>query len=213
MFPLKVSAEKSGKKKVYWSDIQISSSSASSSASSSSATSSSAKASEEKVAPPSEEESHRAAERALQAAASSAVQQFTVGSVNPVEELTSVMAVISLMGGGDNISPGELALGYPIEPGTGSGVGSGLGTGVESSSGFVEKQDRTGGDGWVKVDINGASSLLVQAAKRELVSQAFSVMLEVIHKLVTAGGSAAYHRKALGCLEVSDSFLFHSYVR
>ena len=42
-----------------------------------------------------------------------------------------------------------------------------------------------------------------QRARKELVSMTMSVMTGIIENLVTAGGSAAYHRKALSCLEVS----------
>ena len=43
----------------------------------------------------------------------------------------------------------------------------------------------------------------IQRARKELVSMTMSVMTGIIENLVTAGGSAAYHRKALSCLEVS----------
>jgi hypothetical protein len=86
---------------------------------------------------------------ALLAAATSAVQQFTTGSVNPIEEFASVMtAASSLRAGGEN----------------------------------------TGDDDQMNQRL--------EAARRQIVEEAMGAMTGVIEKMVTAGGSAAYHRKA-----------------
>ena len=97
---------------------------------------------------------------ALLAAATSAVQQFTTGSVNPIEEFASVMTAASAL--------------------------------------------RTGGD---NTGDNALINQNLEAARRQIVEEAMSAMTGVIEKMVTAGGSAAYHRKALLCLQVRHTQL------
>ena len=97
---------------------------------------------------------------ALLAAATSAVQQFTTGSVNPIEEFASVMTAASAL--------------------------------------------RTGGD---NTGDNALINQNLEAARRQIVEEAMSAMTGVIEKMVTAGGSAAYHRKALLCLQVRHTLL------
>lgn len=100
---------------------------------------------------------------ALLAAATSAVQQFTAGSVNPIEEFASVMAAASALRAA-NTSSGTLAL--------------------DSTENDTEVSEK------------------LETARRQIVEEAMSAMTGVIEKMVTAGGSAAYHRKALLCLQV-----------
>ena len=95
----------------------------------------------------------------LLAAASIAVQQFTEGSLNPVEEFTAVMATIAAL------------------PKDSPAIGE-------------------GNDG----DKN-------KTARQEISEQVMTAMTGVIEKMVTAGGSAAYHRKGIACLEVRYCFL------
>lgn len=90
---------------------------------------------------------------ALLAAASIAVQQFSEGSLNPVEEFLAVMVTIATL------------------PKNGEG---------EGTSGSKDK-----------------------TARQEIAEQVMASMTGVIEKMVTAGGSAAYHRKGLACLEVT----------
>ena len=96
----------------------------------------------------------------LLAAASIAVQQFTEGSLNPVEEFTAVMATIAAL---PKDSP---------SPALGEGNG----------------------------DKN-------KTARQEISEQVMTAMTGVIEKMVTAGGSAAYHRKGIACLEVRYCYL------
>ena len=151
---------------------------------------------------------------ALLAAASSAVQQFNEGTMNPVEEFNSVINVISLIGcWGRDITPGVLSMGgvssgveamYIDEnknkngsssssSSSSSGSGSGSATATASSSSTS----------------NGTSELdpITQGLRKELVIQTMNVMTAIIQRLVTAGGSAAYHRKAIACLEVIIIFV------
>ena len=90
---------------------------------------------------------------ALLAAASIAVQQFSEGSLNPVEEFLAVMVTIATL------------------PKNGEGDGN---------SGSMDK-----------------------TARQEIAEQVMTSMTGVIEKMVTAGGSAAYHRKGVACLEVN----------
>lgn len=93
---------------------------------------------------------------ALLAAASIAVQQFTEGSLNPVEEFSAVMATIAAL---PKDSPS-----------------------ADLGEGNNEDKNKT--------------------ARQEISEQVMTAMTGVIEKMVTAGGSAAYHRKGIACLEV-----------
>ena len=108
---------------------------------------------------------------ALLAAASIAVQQFTEGSFNPVEEFLAVMATISTL---------------PMDtPSTNNDDVSGeLNNNNNSSSNSENNKSKN------------------RTARQDIAEQAMTAMTGVIEKMVTAGGSAAYHRKGIACLEV-----------
>ena len=158
---------------------------------------------------------------AVLAAASSAVQQFTGGAINPTEEFLSVLDVISLMGltGGlgdgsqtrnefdrqmSDITPGTLALGNVSQISKGVqniSISKDNNDGINSSN--SNNNSNNNSDSSSSSSVSKILNDKVQRARWELVSMTMNVMTGIIENLVTAGGSAAYHRKALSCLEVS----------
>ena len=154
---------------------------------------------------------------AVLAAASSAVQQFTGGAINPTEEFLSVLDVISLMGltGGlgdgsqtrnefdrqmSDITPGTLALGNVSQ--ISKGVQN-ISISKDNKDGINSTNSNNNSDSSSSSSVSKILNDKVQRARWELVSMTMNVMTGIIENLVTAGGSAAYHRKALSCLEVS----------
>ena len=146
---------------------------------------------------------------ALLAAASSAVQQFNEGTMSPVEEFNSVINVISLIGcWGRDITPGILSMGGVL-----SGVEAMYIDENRNKNGGSSSSSSGSGSGSATATASSTSSRtseldpITQNAKRELVIQTMNVMTAIIQRLVTAGGSAAYHRKAIACLEVTTIFV------
>ena len=99
-----------------------------------------------------------------------------------------------------DISPGSIALGNVSQ----------ISHGVRNINISKDNNDSTSNNNNSSSSSSSSSSNVpkildekIQRARKELVSMTMSVMTGIIENLVTAGGSAAYHRKALSCLEVS----------
>ena len=121
---------------------------------------------------------------ALISAASSAAQQFTTGSVNPVDEFNCVMSALS-----------ALHLENVKEK-------------INSSDGIQSERSSSSSSGdndSNNNNVNQSESERLNAARRQIAELAMSTMTSVVEQLVTAGGSPAYHRKAIACLEVSNT--------
>ena len=120
-----------------------------------------------------------------------------------------------------DITPGALAMGYTSQ--ILSGIENiDLSRNHDSSSSSSNKSSGNNNNDSNSNDNNSTSSCnssssskkhitnivdnKLQEARRELVSAAMDVMTGIIENLVTAGGSAAYHRKALSCLEVTAHY-------
>ena len=147
------------------------------------------------------------------------MQQFTEGAINPTEEFLAVLDVISLLGltgcvavGSEtrnetdrqmsDITPGTLALGNVSQ--ISKGVQN-ISISKDNNDGINSSNSNNNSDS-SSSSSSSVSKILtdkVQRARWELVSMTMNVMTGIIENLVTAGGSAAYHRKALSCLEVS----------
>ena len=63
----------------------------------------------------------------------------------------------------------------------------------------MEGDENGNGDG----EGDGNSGSMDKTARQEIAEQVMTSMTGVIEKMVTAGGSAAYHRKGMACLEVN----------
>ena len=100
-----------------------------------------------------------------------------------------------------DISPGSIALGNVSQ----------ISHGVRNINISKDNNDSTSNNNSSSSSSSSSSNVpkildeKIQRARKELVSMTMSVMTGIIENLVTAGGSAAYHRKALSCLEVSTS--------
>ena len=126
---------------------------------------------------------------ALISAASSAAQQFTTGSVNPVDEFNCVMSALS-----------ALHLENVKEK-----INSSDGIQSERSSSSSSSSSSSGDSDSNNNNVNQSESERLNAARRQIAELAMSTMTSVVEQLVTAGGSPAYHRKAIACLEVSNT--------
>ena len=123
---------------------------------------------------------------ALISAASSAAQQFTTGSVNPVDEFNCVMSALSALHL-ENVKE---------KINSSDGIQSERSSSSSSSSGDNDSNNN---------NVDQSESERLNAARRQIAELAMSTMTSVVEQLVTAGGSPAYHRKAIACLEVSNT--------
>ena len=125
---------------------------------------------------------------ALISAASSAAQQFTTGSVNPVDEFNCVMSALSALHL-ENVKE---------KINSSDGIQSERSSSSSSSSSSGDSDSNNN-------NVNQSESERLNAARRQIAELAMSTMTSVVEQLVTAGGSPAYHRKAIACLEVSNT--------